>query len=118
MKLTQLKVFKSGKPVTLGKKVRKDCRIFTNETLNRMIEENMAEVRRKGHAELKVPSGLHPVRPDCLTENARAVADTLHGAGFRAYRSNRKRQYPPRDRGVSGVSRLWAAFRSIYRLRL
>ena len=85
MKLTQLKVFKSGKPVTLERKVRKDCRVFANETLNRMIDENMAEVRRKGYAELRVPAGLHLIRPDCLTENARAVADTLHGAGFQAY---------------------------------
>ena len=85
MKLTQLKVFKSGKPVTLEKKVRKDCRIFTDEELNRMIDENIGQVRLKGHAELIVPARLHPIRPDSLTKNAQAVMETLHQAGFHAY---------------------------------
>ena len=85
MKLTQLKVFKSGNPVTLGKRVRKDCRVFSDDELNRMIDENIEAVRRKGYAELVVPSRLHRIRPDCLTENARTVADTLQRAGFHAY---------------------------------
>ena len=85
MKLTQLKVFKSGNPVTLGKRVRKDCRVFSDDELNRMIDENIEAVRRKGYAELVVPSRLHHIRPDCLTGNARAVADTLQKAGFHAY---------------------------------
>lgn len=58
MKLTRLKNYKSKLPVVLDRENRKDCRIFHNEELNQMIDENIAAVRREGYARLAVPARL------------------------------------------------------------
>ena len=83
MKLTRLKNYKSSIPVVLDRKTRKDCRIFHSEELNRMIDENIAAVRRDGYAKLAVPPRLHPIRRERISENALRVADKLLEAGYR-----------------------------------
>ena len=85
MKPTRLMNYKSRIPVILDRRIRKDCRIFHSEELNRMIDENIAVVRREGYARLNVPSRLHPIRPEQLSENARRTAEKLLAAGYQAY---------------------------------
>lgn len=85
MKLTRLREYKSKIPVILDRKARKDCRIFHNDELNRMIDENIAEVRREGYARMAVPPRLHPIRREQVSENARRVADRLLEAGYQVY---------------------------------
>ena len=51
MKPTRLMNYKSRIPVVLDRRIRKDCGIFHSEELNRMIDENIAIVRRSGRPE-------------------------------------------------------------------
>lgn len=85
MKLTRLQNYKSKLPVVLARKARKDCRIFHSEELNRLIDENIAVVRREGYARLAVPSRLHPIRMDQISVHARRVArDVRYAYTFHA----------------------------------
>ena len=85
MELTQLKDYKSKRPVSLEKRQRVQSEIFKSDELTRMIDENIEEVRRIGYAKLVVPPNLHSIDNNRLPKNVKFVSDTLINAGFKAY---------------------------------
>ena len=58
---------------------------FSDAELNRLIDENYAQVQDAGYAELRIPLSLHGVSDGKISANARAVGQTLVDAGYQAY---------------------------------
>ncbi len=53
--------------------------------INKLIDENIVEVRENGYAELLIPESLHHVSKDWLSPRAAEVADVLIENGYQAY---------------------------------
>ena len=59
--------------------------IFASDELNRMVDENHAQVVQDGWAELRIPLTLHGITEDMLDPNAVDAARKLMAGGYEVY---------------------------------
>ena len=83
--LTQLKDYKSKRPVQFGERAFKRSSIFDNNELNRMVDESMERVLSRGYDKLVIPRAWHSIDEKSFPMNVRFVADTISSSGHRAF---------------------------------
>ena len=59
--------------------------IFSDEEINRLIDENYKEVQKNGYAELRIPQKLHHITYDDLSPSCVDASRKLMDAGYEVY---------------------------------
>ena len=68
-----------------GAEDSKGADLFFSDEINRMIDENFAEVTEEGFAELRIPMELHHISTDSFSPNCVDASQKLMDAGFDVY---------------------------------
>ena len=58
---------------------------FDNPEINRLLDENHAEVEKNGYAKLRIPRSVHKMKETVFSKNALEVGHALLEAGYQAY---------------------------------
>ena len=75
MILSRLLYYKSDEPVSWLPRRKPPGPVFDNPELNRLVDENYAQVLLEGVGRETIPARLHPITRDVLTENGNYILD-------------------------------------------